>query len=168
MFRKLLAVLGFALPVFSAQAAHADWLIVSAYDFQPTMGTTDYRTTGGRGGYIASGFPVVKAPVRIPIGKSFRSLWCQVLDASTTKDISITFGELASADTTAYFGERTMLQLSTTGATGHQKINGWFTAPSVARTFECNGDCWYYSYYLTASLPEGTNTHIKSCAVEYY
>jgi hypothetical protein len=143
--------------------------MLSAYDFFPISSTTKYDFSGGRGGYVSSGHPVVKAAVPIPLGKRFSSIYCQVLDASTTKDISITLGELRSTDNNSSWGERTMASTATTGAPGHVKIfTSTFDGSTIAKSFECTNTCSYYTYYLTVSLPETSNTNIKSCAIEYF
>lgn len=169
MFRKLIVVTAFATSVFAAEAAHADWLMVGAYDFQAYDRSTDYQFWGGRGGYVATGFTTVKAPVRIPIGKSFKSLYCQLLDTSAGRDVTVTLQELASSDTTSNFGGRTMMTLTTSGTPGHVKLGTMQTSGStIARTFECpTTACNYYTYYLFATLPDTSNTHLKSCAIYY-
>jgi hypothetical protein len=169
MFRAISALSLVAASLFTAQVASAgDWLMLGAYDFFPYSSTTKYDFLGGRGGYVSSGHSAVKAAVRIPIGKRFSSIYCQVLDVSAAKDISITLGELRSTDNNTSWGERTMATLSTAGAPGHVKIQTFaFNGSAVARTFECSDTCSYYTYYLTVSLPETSNTSIKSCAIEY-
>lgn len=168
MIRNLIAVSAAAIALFAAEAARADWLMVGAYDFQPYDKSTQYAFSGGRGGYVASGFTSVKAPVRIPIGKSFKSLWCQVLDISSTADISFSLGELSSTDTGADFGESTILSMSTSGTPGYTKImTNSVSGSGLTKTFVCGAVCTYYSYYLTVTLPGTSNTSIKSCAIEY-
>jgi len=168
MIRNFIAVSAAAVAMFAAEGARADWLMIGAYDFQPYDKSTQYTFSGGRGGYVASGFTAVKAPVRIPIGKSFTSLWCQVLDVSSSSDISFSLGELSSTDNVADFGERTMMSMSTSGTPGHTKIStSSISGSAVARTFTCGAACTYYTYYLTVSLPGGSNTNVKSCAIEY-
>lgn len=170
MFRKLITLSVLALSLFGAKAAHAEILMLGAYDFQPYDISTAYTFSGGRGGYVSSGFSVVKAPLHIPIGKRFGTIWCQVLDASTTKDVSISLDELQSTDETANFGAATIISMSTSGAPGHKKIYMTPVAPAgTTRSYTCVGsNCTYYSYYLTVSLPGTSNTTIKACTVEYY
>jgi hypothetical protein len=169
MFRAISALPFVAASLFTAQVASAsEWLMLGAYDFFPYSPTTKYEFSGGRGGYVSSGHTSVKAAVRIPIGKRFASIYCQVLDVSAAKDITISLGELQSTDNNSTWGERTMATLATTGAPGHTKISTFvFNGSSVARTYECANTCTYYTYYLTVTLPETSNTHIKSCAIEY-
>lgn len=170
MLRHLIAASIVAISSLAAGAAQADWLMVGAPDFKPYDTSTDYRCSGGRGCYVAGGFTSVEAPVRIPIGKTFASLWCQVLDISATSDISITLSELQSTDDATDWSYRTMMHMSTTGKPGYVKImTGSVSGSAVARTYTFNASsmCTYYTYYLTVSLPGDTNTNIKSCAVEY-
>jgi hypothetical protein len=168
MLRKLIALSVAASSLFAAARARADWLMIGAYDFQPYDKTTQYTFSGGRGGYVASGFSAVKAPVRIPIGKTFTSLWCQVLDVSSTSNISLSLGELTSTDDSSDWSERTIMSMSTTGSPGFVKIStGTISGSALVKTFTCGSVCTYYTYYLTVSLPGNSSTNIKSCALEY-
>ena len=170
MIRNLIAVSVAFVATFAAGGARADWLMVGAYDFQPYDKSTQYTFSGGRGGYVSAGFTSVKAPIRIPIGMTFQSLYCQVLDVSTSSDISVSLTELQSTDDSTSFGALTIMNMSTTGASGHHKIwtNTIVTpASALVKTFACAATCTYYTYYLTVSLPGTSNTNIKSCAIQY-
>lgn len=172
MIRKLIALSVLALSLFGAKAAHAEVLMLGAYDFQPYDISTAYTFLGGRGGYVSSGFTSVKAPLHIPIGKRFANIWCQVSDFSTTQNVTLTLEELQSTDFSSGFGARTVASTSTSGAGGHAKIR---MSPAggdgIVKSFDCTavgGNCTYFTYFLTASLPGTSNTTIKACTVEYF
>jgi len=168
MLRKLTALSVLALSLLATKAAHAEWIMLGAYDFQPYSKTTDYQFSGGRGGYVASGFTSVKAALRLPEKRKFKSFYCQVLDVSGVKDISITVDELISTDNSKSFGSRTVMSLATSGAPGHVKLGTTaVNGNAVTKNWECLvGDtCYYYSYFVTVSLPDFSNTNIKSCAL---
>ncbi|HEY0710733.1 MAG TPA: hypothetical protein VGG33_28270 [Polyangia bacterium] len=168
MIRKLTTLSVLALSLLATKAAQAEWIMLGAYDFQPYSKTTDYQFSGGRGGYVASGHPYVRAALRLPEKRRFKSFYCQVLDASAAKDISITVDELISSDSSKTFGARTVMSLASSGALGHTKLGTTVViGNAVSKSWECiAGDtCYYHSYFVTVSLPDLTNTNLKSCAL---
>lgn len=168
MIRNFITTSVVAIATFAAGGAHADWLMVSAYDFAPYDKTTTYAFAGGRGGYVSGGFSYVRAPVRIPPGKSITSLLCQVLDVSSTSDISVSLSELQSSDDASTFGAATIMSMSTSGTPGHTKISTQtILSSNVVKQWQCGSTCYYYTYYLTVGLPGTSNTNIKSCAIFY-
>lgn len=168
MIRNFIAISLAAVAMLAAQGAHADWLMLGAYDFQPYDYSTDYKFAGGRGGYVNSGFSSVKASVRIPAGKTFVNMLCQVVDFNSTADVTITLGELSSTDNSTTWGERSMITMSSSGTPGHVKLLGdTISGSAVVNNWSCPNTCYYYTYYLTARLPGGFTTSIKSCAIQY-
>jgi hypothetical protein len=168
MLRKIIAMSILSLSLFAAKAARAEsWYMVSEYDFDSFTKTTDYEHAGGRGGYINSGTPQVRTVLRIPVGATITSLYCQVLDASPTKDIVVSLDEFGTPDDASGFRSRNIFTVTSSGAPGHVKIST-FGAGSIVKDFEClSSACMYYTYVLTASLLDTSNTNIKSCAISY-
>ena len=169
MLRHLTALSVLALSLLAGGSARAEYYMVSAYEFRSmNEPSKQFLLSGGRGGYINSSTGSVTATLRIPTGKVLNTIYCQLLDASSTRDITITVGEVQSRDDGG-FGTTTMLSMSTSGAPGHTKISSssW-TGPRVIKTWDGQGPYTYYGYTITASLGDTSNLNIKSCAIDFF
>jgi len=166
MLRKFIALSAVSLSLLAAKAARADWYMISEYDFTSYTKSTDYEHSGGRGGYVAGGHPYVRTMLHLPIGKTITSLYCQVLDVSTTSNITVTLDEVGSPDDASNWSSRQILSFSSSGSPGHVKLVGFGSA--VVKDYEClTSSCTYYTYSITVYLPATSNTNIKSCALYY-
>ena len=106
--------------------------------------------------------------LRIPTGKVLNTIYCQALDASSTKDVTITVGEVQSRDDGG-FGTITMLSMSSSGTPGHAKlVSSAWTGPRTIKTWDGTGPYTYYGYTITASLGDTSNLNIKSCAIDFF
>ena len=169
MLRTFTALSVLVFSLFAGGIARAEeYYTVSAYEFKPVGPDVKYEFRGGRGGNITSvAASSVVATLRIPPGKKFSAIYCQVLDASTTKDITVTLGEVRSGDI-AGFGTTTLVSMATGGAPGATRIFTGVPGSPVVKTWDGGGPFTYYAYTVSISLGDTSNLAVKACVIEYF
>jgi hypothetical protein len=162
----------FLLPLsmlcLTAKPAAADWLMIGPEDFRSSLPITVWAD--GVASSTANEPAWLFVPIRLPVGSTVNSLYCQVYDGSTGA-VRIELHERYSDDT-ASLGSRRMIDLFSAYSAnyGHQKI--WthtVTGSNVIRTWDnsaANNTNRYYSYYLSVYVP-AHGYRMKTCALSY-
>jgi hypothetical protein len=167
MLRKITALSALAVSLLAAGSARAEYFAVGAYEFRAVDPLVKVNYYGGRGAYVEQyGTAVVMATIHIPVGRTLRSVYCHMLDSSSTQDAIVRVLENSSTDTGSW-GGREMLKMKTSGSAGHFRlVSSAFVGSKVIRDWSGTGPYTFYSYNLEVTLGDSTNLHIKNCLVE--
>ena len=166
---RIVFVVIVALSLWST-AARADWYMIGPEEFHPeSSNMTGAITTTG---YHTSAAGKAIAPVRLPVGSTVLSFYCQLYDNNANQNMNVSLFERFSDDN-GDLGTRLMARMfSVNTAVGHQKV--W--APSIDGSpvikhwdsAAAGGAARYYTYYVAPMFPDGNgNYKIKSCAIGY-
>jgi hypothetical protein len=168
MLRKLTALSALAIALFAAGSARAEYFAVGAYEFRPTNPVTKINYYGGRGLYVDQyASATVIATLHIPVGRTLRTVYCHVLDASSSQDLTVRILENSSGDLSGW-GGREMLKMSTVGTGTTRLVSSNFVGSKVIRDWSGTGPYTFYSYNMEVTMGDATNLHIKNCVIDTY